>query len=314
MEKFAIGIDLGGTRVKIGLILGDELIAKTIIPARSSEGLAASLPAIETTISSMLFSQNVPASLFGGIGLGFPGLVDPKQKKILSTNKKYDDALEIDLQQWAADKWNVPLFIDNDARMAAVGEWKYGAGKGTDNLVVITIGTGIGTSAIIEGKLLRGKHFQAGCLGGHLSVDYKGAVCTCGNVGCMEAHAATWSIKQRVAESAGYSGSTLSAAEVIDFESLFKEAKNNDQLAQQIKEDCLEVWAAGIVNLIHAYDPEVVVIGGGVLNNRDEVMPYLIDKVKQHAWCPWGTVDIRPTSLLSDAGIFGAVHCLLNDI
>lgn len=314
MEKFAIGIDLGGTRVKIGLILGDQLIAKTIIPARSAEGLAASLPFIETEINTMLFAHNVPAELFGGIGMGFPGLVDPKQQRILSTNKKYDDALDLHLGDWVAEKWGVPFFIDNDARMAAVGEWKYGAGKGTDNLVVITIGTGIGTSAIIEGKLLRGKHFQAGCLGGHLSVDYKGAVCTCGNVGCMEAHAATWSIKQRVAGSAGYADSSMSTAEVIDFESLFKEAKNNDPLAQQIKEDCLEVWSAGIVNLIHAYDPEVVVIGGGVLNNRDEVMPYLIDKVKQHAWCPWGTVEIRPTSLLSDAGIFGAVYCLLNDV
>jgi glucokinase len=314
MEKFAIGIDLGGTRVKIGLVFGDKLIAKTIIPARSAEGLGANLPFIESEICRMLFAHNVPSALFAGIGLGFPGLVDPKQKKILSTNKKYDDALELDLGQWVEKKWNAPFFMDNDARMAAVGEWKYGAGKGTDNLVVITIGTGIGTSAIIEGKLLRGKHFQAGCLGGHLSVDYKGPVCTCGNVGCMEAHAATWSIKQRVTESANYGDSTMSATEVIDFESLFREAKNNDQLAQQIRNDCLDVWAAGIVNLIHAYDPEVVVIGGGVLNNKDEVMPYLIDKVKQHAWCPWGTVAIKPTALLSDAGIFGAVHCLQNEI
>jgi glucokinase len=314
MEKFAIGIDLGGTRVKIGLFFEDKLVAKTIIPARSAEGLGASLPFIEKEIYGMLFAHNVPLSSLAGIALGFPGLVDPHQKKILSTNKKYDDALEINLGQWVAEKWGVPFFMDNDARMAAVGEWKYGAGKGTDNLVVITIGTGIGTSAIIEGKLLRGKHFQAGCLGGHLSVNYKGAVCTCGNVGCMEAHAATWSIKQRVTESASYAASKMSAADVIDFESLFREANNNDLLARQIKNDCLDVWAAGIVNLIHAYDPEVVVIGGGVLNNKEEVMPYLIDKVKQHAWCPWGTVAIRPTALLSDAGIFGAMHCLLNEI
>lgn len=314
MEQFAIGIDLGGTRVKIGLILGGKLIAKTIIPARPVEGLAASLPFIEKEINVMLFAHNVPPSLFGGIGLGFPGLVDPKQKRILSTNKKYDDALEVELGKWVAEKWGVPFFMDNDARMAAIGEWKYGAGRGTDNLVVITIGTGIGTSAIIEGKLLRGKHFQAGCLGGHLSVDYKGALCTCGNIGCMEAHAATWSIKQRVAESAGYAQSKMASADVIDFETLFREAKNDDVLANQIKNDCLDIWAAGIVNLIHAYDPEVVVIGGGVLNNKDEVMPYLIDKVKKHAWCPWGVVDIRPTELLSDAGIFGVVHCLMNDV
>ena len=314
MEQFAIGIDLGGTRVKIGLVLGDKLIAKTIVPAQSADGLAASLPIIEKEIDTMLFAHNVPASLFGGIGMGFPGLVDPKLQKVLSTNKKYDDALDINLGEWVAGKWGVPFFIDNDARMAAVGEWKYGAGRDTDNMVVVTIGTGIGTSAIIEGKLLRGKHFQAGCLGGHISVDYKGALCSCGNRGCMEAHAATWSIKQRVTQSAGYAQSKMAVADVIDFEALFKEARNDDQLALQIKNDCLDVWAAGIVNLIHAYDPEVVVIGGGVLNSKDEVMPYLINKVNQHAWCPWGEVAIRPTTLLSDAGIFGAVYCLFNDV
>lgn len=314
MEQFAIGIDLGGTRVKLGLVCGDKLIAKAVIPARANEGLAASLPFIEKEINTMLFAHNVPLAALSGIGLGFPGLVDPKQQKVLSTNKKYDDALDVDLAAWVAKCWGVPFFMDNDARMAAVGEWKYGAGKGTDNLVVMTIGTGIGTSAIIEGKLLRGKHFQAGCLGGHLSVDYKGAMCTCGNIGCMEAHAGTWSIKQRVTENANYAQSKMATVDVIDFETLFREARNNDPLAQQIKNDCLDIWAAGIVNLVHAYDPEVVVIGGGVLNNRDEVMPYLIDKVKQHAWCPWGNVAIRPTSLLSDAGILGVVHCLHYDV
>ena len=93
--------------------------------------------------------------------------------------------------------WNVDFFIDNDARLAAVGEWKYGAGKDTDNLVVMTIGTGIGTSVIMNGKLLRGKHFQAGCLGGHFSVKYNGSMCTCGNSGCVEAYASTWSFKRK---------------------------------------------------------------------------------------------------------------------
>ena len=88
--------------------------------------------------------------------------------------------------------------------MAAVGEWKYGAGRDTNDLVVMTIGTGIGTSAIIEGKLLRGRHFQAGCLGGHISVQYEGRECTCGNKGCLEAYGSTWSLEGRVKEAEGF--------------------------------------------------------------------------------------------------------------
>src|ERR1700748_1287903 len=129
MEQFAIGIDLGGTRVKIGLVSGDKMLAKTIIPAQPAAGLAASLPLIEKEINIMLFAHNVTLSSLGGIGFGFPGLVDPKRQWILSTNKKYDDALDLDLPKWVAERWSVPFFIDNDARMAAVGEWKYGAGK-----------------------------------------------------------------------------------------------------------------------------------------------------------------------------------------
>ena len=161
--------------------------------------------------------------------------------------------------------WNVDFFIDNDARLAAVGEWKFGAGNDTNDLVVMTIGTGIGTSVITEGKLLRGKHFQAGCLGGHISVVYNGRMCTCGNKGCVEAYASTWSLKKRIEEHETFNKSSLSTVAVIDFETLFAEADKNDALAIYFKNDCIDLWSAAIVNLIHAYDPEVVVIGGGVM-------------------------------------------------
>ena len=235
-----------------------------------------------------------------GIGLAFPGLVDPINKKILSTNAKYDDGFTINLENWVKDHWNVDFFIDNDARITAVGEWKYGEGKDTDDLVVMTIGTGIGTSAIIEGKLLRGKHFQAGCLGGHLSIQYNGSVCTCGNIGCLEAYASTWSIKKRIINSPGFLNSVLSSLQVLDFEALFIAAKQQDILALSLLNECYEAWSAGIINLIHAYDPEVVVIGGGVMNNRDTILPNIIPRIHKHAWCPWGKVDIRPSNLLSD--------------
>lgn len=310
MKDCFVGIDLGGTRVKIGVIADGKILAKTVIPAQAANGLQVSLPLITQEVNQLLQRAGVSPDILKGVGLGFPGLVDPIQKKILSTNAKYDDTLALNLEDWASRQWNVPSFIDNDARMAAVGEWKYGAGRDTDNLVVMTIGTGIGTAAIIEGKLLRGKHFQAGCLGGHFSIQYNGRQCTCGNVGCMEAHAGTWSLKEQVKEDVLYNNSSMKEAAVIDFETLFSAADAGDTLACRVQQQCLDVWSAGIVNLIHAYDPEVIVIGGGVMNDKERILPYITEKVHRQAWCPWGKVAIRPTQLLSDAGILGAAHCL----
>lgn len=310
MRTYYIGIDLGGTRVKIGLVTGGEVVARKIIPANAAGGLQESFPAVQKEIDGLLQSYRQTRTTLGGIGLAFPGLVDTSSQRILSTNKKYDDALTVDVPEWVRKHWNVPFFIDNDARMAAVGEWKYGAGRDTNDLVIMTIGTGIGTSAIIEGKLLRGRHFQAGCLGGHISVQYEGRECTCGNKGCLEAYGSIWSLEGRVKEAEGFGSSKLSRVKTIDFEALFTAAEEGDGLALRIRKNCFDVWAAGIVNLVHAYDPEVVVLGGGVMGSADKILPYLTEKVHRHAWCPWGQVELRATQLHSDAGITGVVHCL----
>jgi len=320
MNDFFIGIDLGGTRVKLGLIGSNgpagkgSLIDKRMIPAQSAKGLAASLPVIKEHINDLLQSNNIDKANFKGIGFGFPGLVDPHSNKILSTNAKYDDALDIRLDDWVKDNWNIDFFMDNDARLAAVGEWKYGAAGDTNDLVVMTIGTGIGTSVIMNGQLMRGKHFEAGCLGGHISVVYNGRQCTCGNKGCVEAYAATWSLKERIREHQAYHNSSLSTVPVIDFETLFTEADKQDALAIEFKNDCIQLWSTAIVNLIHAYDPEVVVIGGGVMHRHEELIPRIKEQVHQHAWTPWGKVDIQSSKLLSDAGIYGAVYCLQHKI
>ena len=311
MENYFAGIDLGGTRVKIGLVSEGRLVAKKIIPARPSGGLAAGLRAVKEEVDLLLKAQH---GSLAGIGLAFPGLIDPVGNKILSTNKAYEDAREFDLGSWVKEGWDVPFFIDNDARMATVGEWKYGAGRDTDDLVVMTIGTGIGTSAIVEGRLLRGRHFQAGILGGHFSIQYDGRPCNCGNTGCVEAYGSTWSLDATVRESAGFPGSVLASAAMIDLAVVFDAAGKGDELAISVRRQCLDSWSAGVVNLIHAYDPEVVVLGGGALNRADEILPYIREKVAKHAWCPWGQVQIRATQLLSDAGILGVTYCLQHRI
>jgi glucokinase len=281
-------------------------VVRKIIPADAAGGLAASLPVLEREIQGLLHAARVSRAALGGIGLAFPGIVDPVSQRILSTNQKYDDAVGIDVAAY----WDVPFFIDNDARMAAVGEWKYGAARDTQDMVMMTIGTGIGSSAVLGGKLLRGRHFQAGCLGGHISIRYDGRPCNCGNIGCLEAYGSTWCLEEKVRSMQDFDTSLLAGAGVIDLSAVFEAAARRDAVGLRTKQECLDVWSAGIVNLIHAYDPEVVVVGGGVMSRSDEILPYLTERVHRHAWTPWGKPVIRPTELHSDAGILGVVHCL----
>lgn len=307
-----IGIDLGGTRIKIGLFKDSKLINKQILPANSLNGLSSHLNLIDGIISQMLASHSVVS--LEGIAMAFPGLVNPVIGTVLSTNKRYDDASSLNLQEYYHNKWACPFFIDNDARMAAVGEWKLGAGRDCNDLVMVTYGTGIGTSVVLNGQLLRGKHFQAGCLGGHFIVDYKGKVCTCGNIGCVEAEASSWNINSLVSNHKYFSRSILKDNGVTDFAKLFVAAKKGDCVAKEIVDHCLTVWSAGIITYIHAYDPEKIILGGGILSGSEEIIPFIKEKVLKYAWTPWGNVDIKIGELGDFAGVSGAVYCLINKI
>src|SRR5437773_8554777 len=238
MDTFSIGIDLGGTRIKSGLVKNNILIEKKIIDAESNKGLQSNLHKLETAIEDLLKKYEVKPGMLQGIGLAFPGIVNPVSKKIISTNKKYDDGPQLNLEEWVSEKWHTAFYIENDARMAAVGEWRFGAGRGSNDIVAVTIGTGIGSSAIIEGRLLRGKHFQAGCLGGHFTVQYNGNECTCGNIGCVEAQASTWNISRMIKADPDFSKSSLANESHLDFYAVFKASRQSDELATRIKYEC----------------------------------------------------------------------------
>lgn len=310
MNQYAIGIDLGGTVIKLGLVKDNCIIDEEALTVLSVNGLELYLPVIRSCIDRLLQKYQVALKDLKGIGLAFPGLVDSVSKKVISTNKKYDDAIKLDIESWVRQTWRASFYIDNDARMAAVGEWKFGAGKGCDNLVVVTLGTGIGSAAIIEGKVLRGKHFQAGILGGHIAVNYKGNRCTCGNIGCAEAEASTWNINTRMKEDFLFSESLLSKEIKLDFETLFRVAQQNDVLAQKIKDECLQIWSTTVINLIHAYDPERVILTGGILNSGDIIIPAIQKAVDEYAWCPWGVISVQASTLINKAAILGVTSCL----
>ena len=307
-EKYTVAMDLGGTRTKLGLLWKGRLIDKSEIDSGSATGLKAHLALIEEAIDKILEKNRLVSADVLGVGFSFAGLVDSSENRIISTNKKYDDGPDTDLVGWAKEKWNWPLFAENDARMALLGEWQYGIGKGCDNIVMVTLGTGVGSAVLIEGKLLKGKHFQAGNLSGHFTVNHKGVSCTCGNVGCVEAEASTWRLPALIQENPGYEKSSLKKEKVLDFELLFAHAEKNDELANEVLEHCLSSWGAGIVSMIHAFDPELIIMSGGLMKSAHIILPAVQKKVDKYAWTPWGRVDVKNARFPWSAALYGGEY------
>ena len=312
--QYTIGIDLGGTIVKIGLLNDGKLIGDTTLKALSAEGLRAQLPEIERAIDQMIQSNGIRIKDLLGIGLSFAGLVDSSRSIILSTNKKYEDAIDIDLTAWAKEKWGIAFCMENDARMALLGEWQHGRGKGYNDFVMLTYGTGIGSAVLVNGKLLHGKHFQAGNLGGHFVIDYKGRPCSCGSFGCVEAEASSWRLPTVIREHPDFENSSLKHEKLLDYKTLISHAGNKDQVAKDVLDQCLTIYAAGIINMIHAFDPEIIIIGGGIMNSSEIILPALQEIVDRHAWTPWGKVKLLKAQHLDTAALYGADYLVRSSL
>ena len=143
---------------------------------------------------------------------------------------------------------------------------------------------------------------------------FNGRTCTCGNIGCPEAEAAGWSLPLVAGDWPGYADSALGRDEPVNFEKLFRYAEQGDGVATALRDRCLRIWAASATGLIHAYDPEIVVYGGGVMKSADIIIPFVQAYVEKHAWTPWGKVKVRAAELGNNAGLLGAIPLLSETI
>ncbi len=305
----ALSVDLGGSHATCAIIDEQKIVASRKLDLDSAQGLKSVLPRFADTLHALLRESEWTASDCAGVAFGSCGICDSRLTRVLSSPEKWDDAPSIDFAGWAKDAFGLTLRLENDARMALLGEWYAGAARGFNDVVMITLGTGIGGAAMVGGQLLRGKHAQAGNLGGHIPVLFNGHKCTCGSVGCAEAEAAGWSLPIILREWPGFRESKLANGS-LNFERLFHWAEQGDLVAREVRERCLHVWAADAVGLVHSFDPEIVVIGGGVMQSAHIIQPYVQKYVSDHAWTPWGKVEVRAAQLGNDAGLLGAVPLL----
>ncbi len=192
----AVGIDIGGSHAVCAVVEDQRILAAESLPVGGTSCLAGLLPALAANAARLLELCGLTAGGCDGVAVSFPGIVDPFAGRILSTPEgKYDDAGLLDLGRWSRECFGLPLRIENDVRMALLGERYCGAVQGCDDAVMVTLGTGVGGAVLAGGRLFRGKHLQAG-FGGHLPVLFHGRACICGSRGCVEAEASTWALPE----------------------------------------------------------------------------------------------------------------------
>jgi glucokinase len=307
-----LAIDFGGTNIKFGIVDNGKILSSGSIPAKSDEGIRPRLNLVALEIKKMMEQLNMTTNDFRSMGIATPGIVDFRNNQVIAINKKYYDTVTVDFTKWSMETFHLPLIMDNDMNCAIIGEITYGCARDVKDAVMMSFGTGIGTAAVMDGRLVRGKHYQAGCLGGHFIIDYKGRVCTCGNRGCIEAHAATAALYEIAKERDGFADSALAKLNIIDYKALSGCMEKGDIFSRDFFDYLLECWGAGIVNLIHAYDPEVVILSGGLMKEQEKVVPYLKKYVVTNAWTPWGKIEFR-VAKNPDASVLIGLYALCRD-
>jgi glucokinase len=305
----ALAIDLGGSHVS-GALVGEAgiLVQRTI--SATAQSFQDMLAPLESMVASLFSDAGLQPGNCNGIVFGFPGAVDCRTSRVLATNAKFEDAIVFNFQAWATQRFGCRLVLENDARLALIGEHHRGAAQGFDDAAMIVLGTGIGTAVLLGGKPLRGRKNQAGSLGGHLPIRLHGRRCTCGSIGCAEAEASTWALPNICRERPEFSQSPLAHAKTIDFRALFDAKDNGDRTANEVFEHCMDVWAALALAMTHAYSPQVIIFGGGVLARADDILPVLQARLNRDAWAPGGPVIVKASSLGASAALHAAIPLL----
>lgn len=297
--------DFGGTTIKLGLINNGVVRASGRMNSPARAGSDDWLPLLKKETEALCAAAGVRMTDLEGIVWALPLVVDPGLRRASWGFGKFDDTTEAGFATKVESLFGIPLLLENDARAAAIGEWQAGAGVGLGNLIMITLGTGIGTAVILEGRPLRGRSGMAGNLGGlsitHLGSSVMGTVAP----GCIEGRVATWALPEKAERMPGFASSTLAKVSPLDYQAVFAHAATGDKLACQLRDEALEAWGVLTLNLIQSYDPQRVIIGGGIMASGEIILPAIRDFVNQHAVLAGGSVDIVSGSLGDSAAWFG---------
>ncbi len=305
-QTLVIGVDLGGTKLRIAAVDPQgHILVHHKEPSLFDAGPKATVVRITEAIARI--REELPDHLLVALGIGAPGPMDPSAGTILSA-PHLPLWRDVPLAELLTEATGLFTVFDNDANAAAVGESRFGAGRGVQNMVYITVSTGIGGGVIVDGKLLRGQHGAAGELG-HMTIWWDGRHCPCGNQGCLEAYASGTALAERAREAIqGGRDSVLALRKKnLDAVAIAEAAQAGDHLARELISDAGTALGLGIRGLIHLFDPALVVVGGGVSQIGAPLWEPLHRVVEADAMAMYPKrVRIVPTQLGDDPGLLGA--------
>ena len=310
-KKYVVGVDLGGTKIYTALVdLDGNIIKEKTVETLAHEGEQAVLGRIIDTIDYV--TEGTDKNLIKSIGIGSPGPLDVKNGIIIeNSNLPFKNFAIV---KTIKEKYDLPTYLDNDANVATLGEFMFGAGKGTENMVFITASTGIGGGAVLNGKLFRGATGNALEVG-HMTVSTEGPRCGCGNLGCVEALGSGTAIGKRAKEAVSTNVTTsLKNYDNVTAKEVFKEAANGDRVAKNILNTSLTYLGIAVANTITNFDPEKVVVGGGVVNGGDIVIDTIRNVVEERCMAAFvENCTIEKAVLGGKAGVLGAAALAITE-
>lgn len=307
---YCFGVDIGGTTVKLGLFETEgNVIDKWEIKTRTQNGGEAILPDIAKSIAEKMEAHNVTKEDMVGIGVGVPAPVgdDGIVQKTANLGWGYKE-----VKRELEELTGFPVKVGNDANVAALGEMWQGGGRGNKNMVMVTLGTGVGGGIIINGNILTGTNGAGGEIG-HLNVnDEETECCGCGKKGCLEQYAsATGVVRLAKRKLAGYEGETVLNAEKVSAKDVFDAVKAGDQVAIEIAKEFGTYLGHAMADISALVDPAIYVVGGGVSKAGEVLFDYIKEPYMEKAFFANKNVKFALAELGNDAGIYGAAKLVL---
>ncbi|TIR26338.1 MAG: ROK family protein [Mesorhizobium sp.] len=312
MSTLALAFDLGGTELRGALIgRGGEVVARVSEPTMAEAGSETVIGRIIALAKKLL--DDHPQAKVIGIGACAPGPLDPKAGIVIGppTLSGWHNVPMIDI---LSRQFGLPVRLENDANAAALGEWRFGAGRGAGSLVFVTVSTGIGGGVIADGHIYHGRRGLAAEIG-HMTITGESDRCFCGNIGCFEAVASGTALGRRATRlTAPGDGSVLrrlSNDRDVSARHVIEAARTGDAAARDLVEAEAKWLGIGFTNLLHLYSPEVIVMGGGLANGFDLLAPGIRATIEERAMQAYRDVPIVPAELGDRAGLVGAASLIL---
>lgn len=298
--KSAIGIDLGGTKINGGIVDEDgNVLEKLTVDTLAREGKDEVLNRIKSMVGEFIKKDDIK-----GIGIGSPGFINSDIGKVVFLGNNIPDWTGVNIKEEIEDEFEgIPVFVENDGNMAMLCEGWIGAAKGYDSFVMITLGTGVGGGIYTrEQGIWRGSNWQGAELG-HVILHPDGIKCGCGQFGCVEQYISGKAIEKLYEEK---SGTFLKGADIFN-------RSLNDDSAKEVVEEFTENLAYFLINIKNIFDPEGIIIGGGVINSREYWWDIMIGKYMDMCNSPLG-MKIRPAKYLNDAGMIGSAKVVFDNL